>query len=160
LVDGVFHPPTEKVDARYHAARTTPDAVFATGLRGKGEDEDFVAYVQGRNPFTTAFRGTAAIALGVGGQIGAGNFLESTTDSDGRPVIGVVGYAYKISGVPGWDVNKLSQQLGFSAFTEEAEVAISARVEPQHIEGYYPIRQTLTGLKLGAFVSNPGYQHP
>jgi RHS repeat-associated protein len=155
LVNGSPVLPTAARWTGYHGTSTSPDVVFEEGLPAGGSNRDLAAHAGGASD--SAFRGTTETIFTPDRAAGAGLWA------------GEGGFAYKIVGVPGWDINMLLQgrrpiaggaMWGDAPMPGEIEIAIDAEVPSEFIEGAYPIERGATGLRPGAFIPNPNFVPP
>ncbi|MEO8704203.1 MAG: hypothetical protein ABI867_29390 [Kofleriaceae bacterium] len=157
LPDGQRVEPNAWGGTLYHGTTISPEAVFESGLAGRGSETSLVQHLHQRNG--SAFRGTTKqVFYEPGGTTGGG--AGSWADAGG--------WVYEIDGTPSFDVNanlygRVKQPDGSYAITNvmgaEHEHAILANVPRERIRGAYPIlRDAAARLTKGSFVPNPHYR--
>jgi len=151
LPNGQLAPPTFYRGGFHGTTDVPPEVALRDGLPARGDDWRLAEHTMQEG--SSAFRGTTEV------------LYDPVNGGGAAAWAGEGGWVYEIRGVPTWDVNTLLEGRvrtpgGFrgNLMYGENELAIPARVPPEHIKRYGRVEEDSSGhLRVRTWVDNPGY---
>ncbi len=152
MFNGKPIPPTFSKWEGFHASGLTPAQVEkAGGLIPPGKNLDLVDHITAKN-----ITGKADLGDGLIATTSNMEFAGKYSTRFGEP------HVYKVSGVEGWDAEKIWQQQGGAGkFAYAGEAEVSTRSVPiEKIEGWYEVKEGIKAgsYRLGEFHPNPKFK--
>jgi len=154
LPDGRQVPPSSFGGGYHGTDDVPPEVALRDGLAGRGDDWRLREHSEPRGG--SAFRGATGVVS------------EPVSGNGAAYWAGEGGWVYEIRDVPSWDVNVLLEgrvnvggRWRGNLMHGEQEIAIPARVSPEHIRAYGRVEADAAGrLFVRQWILNPGYRPP